>query len=90
MLVMMMWIGSLRSGLFEFLRIDLPPPEETIPKIAKLFASVPELVKIISRGRAPKTLATRIRASSRIFLATKPSLCKPPGLPKPSAGVPEA
>ena len=90
MLVMMMGIGSLRSGLFEFLRIDLPPPEETIPKIAKLFASVPELVKIISRGRAPKTRATHARAFSNFFLATTPSVCKPPGLPKLSSNVPEA
>lgn len=51
------------------------------PKIAKLFASVPPEVNVISARETPKTAATLSRASSSARDAAKPSACRLEGFP---------
>ena len=51
------------------------------PKRARLLASVPPLVKVISSAWAPSRWATKARASSTRCRARKPRVCREDGLP---------
>ena len=54
----------------------------TAPKIARLSASVPPLVKTISLGFAPISAATESRAASTAARARWPGVCTELALPK--------
>ena len=54
----------------------------TVPKIARLSASVPPLVKTISLGFAPISAATDSRAASTAARARCPAEWTEPALPK--------
>ncbi len=57
----------------------------TCPRIARAFASVAPLVKIISSDCTSTRCAISLRASSTIFLACRPSSCGEDGLPEAPA-----
>ena len=52
-----------------------PRKASSAPFRAKLIDSVAPLVKTISRGAAPASSATRLRAISTAFSASQPKLC---------------
>ena len=67
-------------SIFEVIRCCFPNADDNCLSTA-LLLSEPPLVKIISRGSAPKDLARLSLASSRSILASRPAQCGLDGLP---------
>ena len=59
----------------------MPSRDPWIPNMARLSASVPPAVKMISFGSQPKPCESVSRASSMSRLASLAILCAPDGLP---------
>jgi len=61
-----------------------PPWRRTVPRMARLSASVPQPVKTTSPGEPPRASATMSRASSSPRRASRDAACEPLGLAKRS------
>jgi hypothetical protein len=65
----------------------MPGRTASVPRIARLFASVAPLVNTISRGAAPTRAATSARARSTAVRIAAPSRCALDGLPTPPSSA---